>query len=301
MDLFWLTSGKLDSNRCLFYASDMEEHKSIGAIVGRFGFLLLLLLIGSLMWTGCNAPQSEPPVKTPRVEVLATTLQNYQPGTTTFAQFKGDAGLTAPGETLISTNPAMEENTALSPWKIYGVSVNVNQKGLFGARHKFFIYTVGDTTHPISTLTFTPNGELASITPVSHESLSPLDAGPIVTEPSTVSGHVSKSMDAAEVELTLAAYQAGKTIFGDFKRDAGLILRSGSMEVSPDPMNPFGKSRYVVPDGSAWRIYQVNVIGDISEGSTNKTWIFSVGTTERPISKLMFSGTGELLSITPMQ
>jgi len=117
--------------------------------------------------TGCSSSQ-------PDVTVVAQTLQSYQPGKTTLAEFIKDSGLTVTNQPNSSQPPYLSQDssppathqvyTAVKPWWIYETSENMSFIHLkFSQTQK---YVVGDIHHPISILTFDGTGTLTSISPV---------------------------------------------------------------------------------------------------------------------------------------
>jgi hypothetical protein len=129
---------------------------------------LLLLLVGVL--AGCA---SEPLGQSRRdaSDPVAMTLQSYQTGKTTFADFKRDAGLETAGlpATLVSYRGASEVSriyltAPASPWRIYkrGDYLTVND---WRVGH-LWQFAVGNAHQVISVLTFNGRGQLVSIAPV---------------------------------------------------------------------------------------------------------------------------------------
>jgi hypothetical protein len=127
--------------------------------------------------TGCTSPQID-------VAIVNQTLQTYQPGKTTFKDFKKDAGLIvverpAPDyfnqHSYLNPQPAIPYQAipktqtnydvpAGSPWKIYETGQSVSFiNGKFSQAYKF---AVGDINHPISILAFDGHGNLTSISPI---------------------------------------------------------------------------------------------------------------------------------------
>ncbi len=269
----------------------MDKDGDTDEIANRFWIISFLLLINFLLLPGCSAS------KPLSANVVTLTLQRYQPGKTTFAQFRNDAGLSLAGQTQASVDPDGKEPMAQSPWKIYSYTFVVQKQGIFGGYHQQFQYMVGDTDHPISFLAFNRDGGLVSIAPVMHKKSSPLDAGPAVVLSTSDGESIFRPMDVGAVLATLKSYQVGKTTFGDFKRDAGLVLVKGSDYVWPGQQ--FFLSQYVVPKGSAWQLYGINKFLVGGRDETNSTWTFKVGDTVRPIFNLTFLGTGQLVAIAP--
>jgi hypothetical protein len=135
--------------------------------------LLTLALIAFI--TGCA---SQPP----DVAIVAQTLQTYEVGKTTFADFKRDTGLT-----IVQRSPAAEPAQPLyllyqqptwipmtqwvyrvpagSPWRIYGVQHYWKVHKWEWGSSRSDRFTVGDIHHPISILTFGGDGDLINISP----------------------------------------------------------------------------------------------------------------------------------------
>ena len=124
---------------------------------------------------GCASPQ-------PNVDVVAQTLQTYQVGKTTFADFKKDAGLVIVERptpkmptSYLSPKPATPDELRPktqkvyavpvgSPWKIYEIGETATlDHGKFWHTSRFVI---GDTQKPISILAFDDQGNLTGITQV---------------------------------------------------------------------------------------------------------------------------------------
>lgn len=139
-------------------------------------FCIFAGLLITLM-TGCASPRPDIDVA-----IVTQTLQSYQVGKTTFADFKRDAGLKivarpdpapAPPVPLNSGyilypppawNPRMQMLYVLpqgSPWRIYGVQHYTNMMSRESSRTERFV--VGDIDHPISILIFGGDGSLLSI------------------------------------------------------------------------------------------------------------------------------------------
>ena len=137
--------------------------------------LFALIALGLALVTGCV---SYPP---PGVDVaiVTQTLQSYQVGKTTFADFKRDTGLiigqrpepAGVGDAQLyyyylqpPWNPRLSRVYSVpngSPWRIYGVQHYTDLTMRESSRTERFV--VGDINHPISILTFRGDGSLISI------------------------------------------------------------------------------------------------------------------------------------------
>jgi hypothetical protein len=124
--------------------------------------------------TGCSSPQ-------PDVDIVAQTLQTYQIGKTTFADFKKDSGLTEAEEPIpqqqsylpppaLSAAPVPTTHRVykvVMPWRVYQQSENVSFMN--GHLSETQIFVVGDIQHPISILTFNGSGHLTDVSPAPAE------------------------------------------------------------------------------------------------------------------------------------
>jgi hypothetical protein len=128
---------------------------------------------------GCSSPQSN-------VQVVARTLQSYQVGKTTMADFIRDAHLV--NATLPKPSPSyldsgmfsipdesrnVYEAPAAGPWKIYESSVDqtsTKTSSTISGISSTFTYSqkfvVGDVKKPICILSFNQRGDLTNISPV---------------------------------------------------------------------------------------------------------------------------------------
>jgi hypothetical protein len=136
-----------------------------------------------------------------------------------------------------------------------------------------------------------------------------------------VSYNIAPKPDVAIVRQTLQTYQAGKTTFADFKRDAGLVMmqrpsialpklsylgRPPAIPLRPQSTTPDqAKSEpvtyYGVPAGSPWILYGFQDNMNINRGTLTETHTFFVGDINHVISILEFDKQGNLTKILPYQ
>jgi hypothetical protein len=110
---------------------------------------------------------------------------------------------------------------------------------------------------------------------------------------------IAPTSNVSVVRQTLQSYQAGKTTFTDFRKDAGLVTADRQprppLYIKPQPADP--QKNYMASDGSPWKIYSLMFNARILNGVLFETNTCVVGDTNHPISILIFDGQGKLTRI----
>gem|GEM_PF-5695976 len=132
----------------------------------------------------------------------------------------------------------------------------------------------------------------------------------------TFAGCITPPTAKKNVGETLSRYEAGKTTFRDFKRDARLVYAVhevdnpfyGRTDIPPQPQPKKNKVKGWQPaPGSSWKIYQTSTyaytIGPGMAGGpkTVDERNFAVGDLEHPLFILTFEAETVLKRITPIQ
>jgi hypothetical protein len=110
----------------------------------------------------------------------------------------------------------------------------------------------------------------------------------------------------------LETYQVGVTKFGEFRKDAGLVLVKRPVDIGPqhsylfphsDP--PAGESprvytTYAAPKTGLWKIVEEGEEVHLSNGKFSNRWSFVVGDAGGPICVLRFTD-GTLTELRPVR